>query len=243
VSAQGQITFSARYTPWGDTLQSSGTGNFTIGYLGGLMDTSTGLLYVGNGNYYDQTTGRFLNRNAKPDQTNPYVPWGGNPTGALFTPLALLSLVYSRKKKRGTLDMIIVLVVLSAAMSMSLTACTGGTPPPPTVAVNIATAPTPIPGLGIATLTSPEIPGAISTPVKVATTLCPTVTLTFTNTPTPTPSITPTAIDNVELTEKGKEAEALYQKYVNPPIEWWNKDGNFTIGKFLGLMFGVRYIF
>jgi hypothetical protein len=40
------------------------------------------------------------------------VPWGGNPTGALFTPLALLSLVYSRRKKRGTLDMIIVLMML-----------------------------------------------------------------------------------------------------------------------------------
>ena len=87
--------------------------------------------------------------------------------------------------------MIIVLVVLSAAMSMSLTACTGGTPPPPTVAVNIATAPTPIPGLGIATLTSPEIPGAISTPVKVATTLCPTVTMKFTlGTPMPTTMVT-----------------------------------------------------
>jgi len=46
VSAQGAITFSARYTPWGDTLQSSGTGNFTYGYLGGVMDTSTGLLYM-----------------------------------------------------------------------------------------------------------------------------------------------------------------------------------------------------
>ena len=121
VSAQGQITYSARYTPWGDTMQSSGTGNFTYGYLGGLMDSSTGLLYVGSGQYYDPSTGRFLNRNAKPDQTNPYVPWGGNPTGALFAPLALLSLVYSRRKKRGTLDIIIVLVVIGMSIGMSLT--------------------------------------------------------------------------------------------------------------------------
>ena len=119
--AQGTVTFSASYTPWGDTLQSSGTGNFTYGYLGGLMDTSTGLLYVGSGQYYDPTTGRYLSRNARPEQTNPYVPWGGNPTGALFAPLAFLSLVYSRKKKRGTLDTIIILVVLGVVLGMSLT--------------------------------------------------------------------------------------------------------------------------
>ncbi len=155
VSAQGQVTFSARYTPWGETLQSSGTGNFTYGYLGGVMDTSTGLLYVGNGQYYDPTTGRFLSRNAKPDQTNPYVPWGGNPTGALFAPLALLSLLYSRKKKRGTLDTIIILVVLGVVLGMSLTACQqptpsspapgGGNPPAPPPSIGGPAGPTPTP--------------------------------------------------------------------------------------------------
>jgi hypothetical protein len=29
----GDITLSARYTPWGDTLDTYGTGNFTFGYL------------------------------------------------------------------------------------------------------------------------------------------------------------------------------------------------------------------
>ncbi len=173
VSAQGQITFSARYTPWGDTLQSSGTGNFTYGYLGGLMDTSTGLLYMGSGNYYDPSTGRFLSRNAKPDQTNPYVPWGGNPTGALFTPLALLSLIYSRRKKRGTLDIIIILVVVSMSIGMSLTACTPGTS---TVAVSNGTA-----TIGTATvITTPGPNGTL------------TVSGTFTPTSTPGPSGTPT---------------------------------------------------
>jgi hypothetical protein len=28
---------------------------------------------------YDPATGRFLNRNANPDATNPYVPWSGDP--------------------------------------------------------------------------------------------------------------------------------------------------------------------
>ena len=56
---------------------------------------------------------------------------GGNPTGALFAPLALLSLVYSRRKKRGTLDIIIILVVLGVALGMSLTACQQPTPSSP----------------------------------------------------------------------------------------------------------------
>ena len=169
VSAQGQVTFSARYTPWGETLQSSGTGNFTYGYLGGVMDTSTGLLYVGNGQYYDPTTGRFLSRNAKPDQTNPYVPWGGNPTGALFAPLALLSLLYSRKKKRGTLDTIIILVVLGVVLGMSLTACQqptpsspapgGGNPPTPPPSIGGPAGPTPTPN------PTPQPSGTPITPV------------------------------------------------------------------------------
>ena len=95
---------------------------------------------MGSGNYYDPGIGRFLNRNAKPDQTNPYVPWGGNPTGALFTPLALLSLLYSRKKKRGTLDTIIILVVIGMSLGLSLTAC-GSNNGPTTTTVNTTTGP------------------------------------------------------------------------------------------------------
>jgi hypothetical protein len=50
--ASGAVTFAARYTPWGDTLETYGTGNFAFGYYGGVMDAATGLLYVGNGQYY-----------------------------------------------------------------------------------------------------------------------------------------------------------------------------------------------
>jgi RHS repeat-associated protein len=74
----GDITLSARYTPWGDTLDTYGTGNFAFGYFGGIHDAATGLLYVGNGQYYDPATGRFLTRDTKPNNSNPYVPW--NPT-------------------------------------------------------------------------------------------------------------------------------------------------------------------
>ena len=75
----GDITLSVRYNPWGNTLETYGTGNFSFGYLGGVLDASTGLIYVGNGQYYDSTTGRFLTRGVNPDSTNPYVPW--NPIG------------------------------------------------------------------------------------------------------------------------------------------------------------------
>jgi RHS repeat-associated protein len=73
--ASGTVTISSSYTPWGDTLEYQGQGNFAFGYFGGLMDAATGLLYVGNGQYYDPSTGRFLTRHAKPDNTNPHVPW------------------------------------------------------------------------------------------------------------------------------------------------------------------------
>ena len=175
MNAQGQITYSARYTPWGDTLQSSGTGNFTYGYLGGLMDTSTGLLYMGSGQYYDPQTGRFLSRNAKPDQTNPYVPWGGNPTGALFTPLALLSLIYSRKKKRGTLDTIIILVVIGMSLGLSLTACQG---------VQVTVTPMSTPGSPLPTYII-----HVATPTTSATYIA---TPSGTPVPTPSPTCTPT---------------------------------------------------
>jgi len=49
--AGGELTLSARYTPWGDTLETYGTGNLAFGYYGGVMDAATGLLYVGNGQY------------------------------------------------------------------------------------------------------------------------------------------------------------------------------------------------
>ncbi len=47
MDASAAITYSAAYTPWGDTLESHGTGNFSVGYFGGLLDAATGLLYTG----------------------------------------------------------------------------------------------------------------------------------------------------------------------------------------------------
>ena len=95
----------------GDTLEVYGSGSFTQGYFGGVMDAATGLIYVGNGQYYDPETGRFLTRDARPNQNNPYTPV--DPTGAMLAPLALLALVFDRKKSRGKRDTLVILLVLS----------------------------------------------------------------------------------------------------------------------------------
>ena len=54
-------------------MESYGSGDMSFGCFGGLMDAATGLLYVGNGQYYDPRTGRFLTREARPGNANPYV--------------------------------------------------------------------------------------------------------------------------------------------------------------------------
>jgi hypothetical protein len=119
--ADAEITLAASYTPWGDTLEIYGGGSFTQGYFGGIMDAATGLIYVGNGQYYDPATGRFLTRNVRPNQNNPYTPI--DPTGALLGPLALLALAYARRKSRGRWDTLVILLVLGLAVGLSLSAC------------------------------------------------------------------------------------------------------------------------
>ena len=168
----GNITLSARYTPWGDTLDSFGTGNFTFGYLGGVLDATTGLLYVGNGQYYDPATGRFLTRDVYPNSPNPYVPW--NPLGAILAPLAVLSMFYGRKKKRNKWDTLIILVLLGASTAIGIVAC----------------APAPTPPSGSANTAPPAMPAQTQTPVP---TNPGTIPATPTGTP-PAPIETPTAI-------------------------------------------------
>jgi len=119
--ASGAVTFAARYTPWGDTLETHGTGDFTFGYFGGMMDEASGLLYVGNGQYYDPATGRFLTRSAKPNQDNPYTPF--DPMGALFAPLGLMALVYGRKKKGSKWGMFLVILMFAVVIGMTLSGC------------------------------------------------------------------------------------------------------------------------
>jgi RHS repeat-associated protein len=71
---QGAVTLTRSFSPWGELLEQAGQGDFTWGYLGGVLDAATGLVYVGNGQYYDPATGRFLSRGVNPAAPNPYVP-------------------------------------------------------------------------------------------------------------------------------------------------------------------------
>jgi RHS repeat-associated protein len=178
---QGAVTLSTRYTPWGDTLEIYGTGNFTFGYLGGVLDAATGLLYVGNGQYYDPSTGRFLTRDVYPNSPNPYVPW--NPIGAILAPLAVLSLVYGRKKKHGKWDTLLIIVLLGVSAGVGLVACA----PPPSAPGPIATA---VPS----NTPAPSNPSPVQAPVSTGpatviailpiATASPTVTLTLPDFPT-----------------------------------------------------------
>ena len=173
--ANGAITQATAYTPWGDTLAVNGA-NLAYGYLGGIMDVATGLIYVGNGQYYDPTTGRFLTRGVNPDQTNPYVPWQGDPTSLLISPLALLALVYTGKRKRSKLDVFVALIVVCGVLSLSLAGCGPSTPgdgtPYPPIETPFGYTDTPTPGT-----VNPSTPTPGGTPIG---------TPTYTCTPSPT---------------------------------------------------------
>jgi len=156
-NGNGEITLAGRYTPWGDSLEYVGAGNFTFGYFGGLMDSATSLLYVGNGQYYDPSTGRFLTRDAQSGKINPYVPWG-DPTGALFAPLALVGLFYGRKRKKSKFDYFVIVMFVAVGVGMGLSAC-GPAPAP-------SGSPQP-PSIPPASPSTPDIPSPTQTPAPV----------------------------------------------------------------------------
>ena len=125
----GEVTLSMRYNPWGKPIETNGIGNFDASYISTLIDTTTGLIYIGNGQYYDPETGRFLTRGVNPNSANPYVPW--NPIGFIFAPLSLISIYYSRKKGKPSpwIAMIFLALILSAC-SLCTTTPPAQTNPP-----------------------------------------------------------------------------------------------------------------
>jgi RHS repeat-associated protein len=224
----GDITLSARYTPWGNSLELHGTGNFSFGYLGGVLDATTGLIYVGNGQYYDPTTGRFLTRSVNPNSTNPYVPW--NPIGAIVGPMGLIALVFGRRKKGSKVGTFLVLALVMVSVGMTLTGC--GPAPTPSQSPNIPPASqTPIPS---------QTPNPTQTPIQT-----PTQTQAPTNTPA-VPTCTLTIGEGVHATTKpygGNEVMTLYNKMkdYHGARGWWQKHPNqarykFTFEVFIGLM-------
>ena len=110
---RGEITLSLRYNPWGKTIETIGVENFDMSYISTLVDYSTGLIYVGNGQYFDPETGRYLTRGVNPNSPNPYVPW--NPMGMLLGPLGLISIQFSRKKLKS--------ITVTGLLSVVLVAC------------------------------------------------------------------------------------------------------------------------
>ena len=126
VTPDGAVALSIAYTPWGDTLEIYGSGMLNLGYLGGVYDAGTGLIYMGNGQYYDPSTGRFLTRGAKPEQSNPYTPWNSDPAGMLVAPLALLVMIFGYKKNKTKFDQFIILLVIAVSLGLSVSACNPG---------------------------------------------------------------------------------------------------------------------
>ena len=212
----GDLTLTAHYTPWGDTLDTYGMGDFTFGYFGGVMDVATGLLYVGNGQYYDPATGRFLTRDARPNSTNPYVPW--DPTGAIIGPLAAMALFFGKKRKRSKWDTLIIIVLLGITTGIGAIACS---PAPTTPATGSNTPPsfpmsaqTPVPGAGTSTSNATGTPAPSVTPTLPD---CPTATLT----PTPGEPTRPAGLDS--------SLEDVWQTYINlwkkqdTDAWWWQR--------------------
>jgi len=209
---QGEITLSARYTPWGDSLELHGTGNFTFGYLGGVLDATTGLLYVGNGQYYDPSTGRFLTRDVYPNSPNPYVPW--NPIGAIVGPLGLIALVFGRRKKGSKVGTFLVLLVVVGSVGMTLAGCGGGQPAPGPVSQQTADISAPAVPPGTPTPGGPgtdpgSTPGNAASPVET-----PIYTPTCTPTGIPTPTGTSIPSGSVVLDPIwGSNLKSLFDEY------------------------------
>ena len=205
--AGGAITLARSYTPWGELLEQHGGGDLTWGYFGGLLDVATGLLYVGNGQYYDPRTGRFLS--PRGSGRNPYLPASpGDPLGMLLGTMALGALLARRRRGKGKGDGLLLALglVLLVSVSGGLLACNRPTPAPVTPQPP-STPPEPVP--------SPTP----STPSPTPTTPPPSPTPTCTATPMPTP--TPGADNRLDTVEERIWAieQAALTHHGNLPVE------------------------
>lgn len=240
---QGAITLFARYTPWGDSLELHGTGNFSFGYLGGVLDAATGLLYVGNGQYYDPSTGRFLTRDARPNSPNPYVPW--NPIGAFLGPLALVSLFYTRKKKGSKAGTFLVLLLVVGSVGMTLAGCGGGgndqqqsqpvqNPNPNSNQPPVDTSPGTDTGSSVSSFGS-----ATQSPTFTPCTPAPMST----STPTPIPTNTPIPISCDDLSDVRARRACRTYLALRDHSGWWNgnRPGSLTPQAFAGLLLRMEF--
>ena len=235
---EGVIAMSVAYTPWGDVLEYYGSGALDFGYLGGMYDDATGLIYLGSGQYYDPVTGRMLTRGA--GQSNPYKPGAYDPAGMMVAPLAVLGLVLGKKKKRGKWDSLLVLLVVGMVVGMSVSAC-GPKVPAPTPPPHQPPTGTPSPGPGNGKNVSPE---TTNTPTPTPTYTC-TVSPTATLTPLPTATPVPTFVPlNENLLrgrgEEGRHGKGYYAWYKdcwdNKNWWWWKTHNTFSVWDFITLI-------
>jgi YD repeat-containing protein len=178
----GATLLTTSYTPWGEVLSQTGAAGALRGYMGGLWDPTTGLIYAGSGQYYDPATGRFLTRQNQAG--NPYLPAGVDPIGAMVGPLALVGLLAgkSRKKKLGLVIMVLIVLL---ATGVALAGCNSNSGPiidrTQTPPKNKTSSPSPSATSGGTT----ETPGPSTQSPSIPTGTCPAPQ--HTPTPEPTP--------------------------------------------------------
>jgi hypothetical protein len=127
------------------------------------------------------------------------VPWG-NPTGAILGPLALLGLIYGRKRKKNGFDYFVIILFVALGVGMGLSACVpapapSGTPQPPSVPPSGNSTPVPPPSNPTTTPPPPVQPSgtATSTLDQIFPYPCPTPTW------TPTPATGDLASDDIKI--------------------------------------------
>ena len=207
-----------------------------------MYDDTTGLIYLGSGQYYDPATGRMLTRGA--GQSNPYKPGAFDPAGMMVAPLGLLGLVLGKKKKRGKWDSLLVLLVVGVVVGMSVSACNQPASPEgedaePTVTIYV---PTP-------TKTATPPPTATVTPTMETTdeTVVDDVNYPCELYNAPTATITPYDIldesklrgDKPEINTgtNGKEYYEWYKElWRNKSWWWWKTHTSFTVWDFITLI-------
>ena len=82
IGANGALSATFDYTPYGQVAARTGTATTAIGYAGGIADAATGLSYLLN-RYYDTQTGQFLTVDPALALTGqPYEYASSNPTNA-----------------------------------------------------------------------------------------------------------------------------------------------------------------
>jgi len=227
VDPAGELTLARSFTPWGEPLEQVGGDELAFGYFGGLLDAATGLLYLGSGQYYDPDTGRFLAPGTRdfdpfqPGGLNPYLPWSGNPLGALLGPLGLL-LLFPRRKSLSGRDRLLLILLLGLAIAGAAAACE------PDEAARIEPQPA-----GALPPTLPPEPTSTSVSPDQASTTLPDSTQSPpppADLPLPSPSDCDSPfVDPVAIVHRSGDYGLQFYDMLNSEPGWWNREGSESV--------------